>query len=128
MGNIVSDGFLIETVRDMAIAAASQDPRFVPVVPGELPELEVEISVLSQPRLGHVDEIVMGKHGVIISQGRSHQGLFLPQVATETGWSKEKFLSELCSQKAGLPADCWKDPKTHIEIFSADVFSEKDVK
>ena len=83
IGHIVSDRPLIETVRDMAIAAASQDPRFVPVVPGELPELEVEISVLSQPRLGHVDEIVMGKHGVIISQGRSHQGLFLPQVARD---------------------------------------------
>ena len=127
IGRIISDKPLIETVRNMAIAAASQDPRFTPVTKEELPELEVEISVLSQPwPISNLGEIEMGKHGVILGQGRQ-QGIFLPQVATETGWSKEKFLSELCSQKAGLPPDCWKDPKTHFEIFTADVFSEKDV-
>ena len=83
--------------------------------------------MLSTPRvITDVGEIVLGKHGVIVSQGAFHQGIFLPQVATETGWSKEEFLSQLCAQKAGLAPDAWKNPKTKIEIFSAEVFSEKE--
>lgn len=128
IGNIIGRGPLYLTVRNMAVAASSEDPRFNPVEPNELDELEVEISVLSQPRVVQgADVIVMGKHGVIISRGMN-SGVFLPQVATETGWSKEEFLSELCSQKAGLSRDCWQDPGTKIEIFTADVFSEKDIK
>ena len=52
-------------------------------------------------------------------------GNFLPQVAQETGWGKEEFLSQLCSQKAGLPADCWNDPQIELYVFTADVFDEK---
>jgi len=63
---------------------------------------------------------------VIVSRGPLRHGLFLPQVADETGWSKEDFLSQLCAQKAGLPPDAWKDPATRIEVFTADVFSERD--
>jgi len=69
----------------------------------------------------------MGTHGVIISRGPGHHGVFLPQVADTTGWTKEEFLSQLCVQKAGLPANAWKDPETTIEIFKADVFSEADI-
>ena len=113
----------------MAISSATQDPRFKPVTVDELKEIEVEISVLSKPRkIQDIAEIELGKHGVIVSQGPSHQGVFLPQVADETGWNKEQFLSILCSQKAGLPADAWKNPKTSIEIFTAEVFSEADVR
>ncbi len=128
IGNIIGHGPLYLTVRDMAIAAASQDPRFPPLRENELDDIEIEISVLSKPHVvKSADEIKMGVHGVIVSQGLFHQGVFLPQVAKETGWSKEKFLSELCSQKAGLPPDAWKDPRTKLEVFTADVFSEKDV-
>lgn len=126
IGNILGRGALSQTVRDMAIAAATKDPRFDPVQAEELKELDVEVSVLSKPRVIHnIDEIVLGKHGVIVSQGPWYQGIFLPQVATETGWSKEEFLNQLCAQKAGLTPDAWKDPKTKIEIFTAQVFSEK---
>jgi AmmeMemoRadiSam system protein B/AmmeMemoRadiSam system protein A len=128
IGNIIGQGPLYLTVRNMAIAAASEDPRFSPVKPGELDQLEIEISVLSKPQQIHdVNNIQMGTHGVILSKDY-RSGVFLPQVATETKWSKEEFLSQLCSQKAGLPADCWKDPQTKIEIFTADVFSEKEIK
>ena len=127
IGNILGRGPLYLTVRDMAIAAAN-DPRFDPVQPGELEELDVEASVLSKSRaIQNIDEIILGKHGVIVSQGPRHQGIFLPQVATETGWSKEEFLNHLCAQKAGLSSDAWKDPKTKIEIFTAQVFSERGV-
>ena len=125
IGNIIGQEPLYETVRDMAVAAASQDPRFTPVTAAELKDIDVEISVLSKPRrVKDASEIQLGKHGVIVSRG-DHQGVFLPQVADETGWSKEEFLSELCSQKAGLPPDAWKDPDTALYVFTADVFAEK---
>lgn len=127
IGRIVTDQPLYLSTRDMAVAAASEDPRFPSVRPEELKDIEIEISVLSKPRdVSNADEIVLGRDGVIIGQGM-RQGVFLPQVADETGWTKEKFLSELCSQKAGLPSDCWQDPQTRIKIFTADVFAEKDL-
>ena len=127
IGRIVSQDPLYQTVRDMAIAAATKDPRFPAVSPKELAELVIEVSVLSQPwEIKDVNEIELGKHGVIVSQGY-RSGVFLPQVATDTGWTREEFLSQLCEQKAGLPPDAWKDPRTKIEIFTADVFSEETV-
>ncbi|HSV44007.1 MAG TPA: AmmeMemoRadiSam system protein A, partial [Candidatus Bathyarchaeia archaeon] len=127
IGNIVGRQPLYLTVRDMAVAAAAQDPRFNPVSKEELREIDIEISVLSEPRpAASPEEIQMGVHGVIVKRG-FHQGVFLPQVATETGWSREEFLSQLCGQKAGLPPDAWKDPRTQLLIFTATVFSESDV-
>jgi AmmeMemoRadiSam system protein B/AmmeMemoRadiSam system protein A len=124
IGNIIGQESLYETVRDMAVAAASQDPRFTPLTAAELNGIDVEISVLSKPRrVKDASEIQLGKHGVIVS-ANGHQGVFLPQVADETGWSKEEFLSQLCSQKAGLPPDAWKDPDTALYVFTADVFAE----
>jgi len=126
IGNIIGRGPLAKTVRDMAVAASSKDPRFPPITPDELPKTDVEVSVLSRPRVTKdVNEIIMGKHGVIISKGFK-SGVFLPQVADETGWSRDEFLSQLCSQKAGLPRDCWKNLETKIEIFTAQVFGEND--
>lgn len=128
IGNILGRGPLFQTVRNMAIAAATRDARFNPVTVEELPQIDIEVSVLSRPRvISDPDEIVMGRHGVIVSQGPFNQGVFLPQVATETGWSREEFLNQLCAQKAGLAPDAWKDSKTRIEIFSAQVFDEKDI-
>jgi len=128
IGNIIGRKPLYQTVRDMAIASSTQDPRFPPVTVDELDDIDVEVSVLSKPKvITNIDEIQLGVHGVIVSQGPSHSGVFLPQVADDTQWTKEEFLSHLCSQKANLPADAWKDPKTKIEIFTAEVFSESDV-
>ncbi len=128
IGNILGRGPLYVTVRDMAISSATKDPRFSPITAKDLEEIDVEISVLSKPRvIQNTDEIVLGRHGVIVSQGPFRQGVFLPQVAVETGWTKEEFLSQLCAQKAGLAPDAWKDPKTKIEIFTAEVFSEKEL-
>ncbi len=129
IGNIIGRQPLYLTVRDMAISAVSKDPRFNPVTPQELDQLDIEISVLSRPvEIKDPRKIEMGVHGVIVSQGPFHQGVFLPQVATETGWNREQFMSNLCAHKAGLPEDAWKDPKTRIQIFTANVFSETDVR
>jgi hypothetical protein len=108
----------------MAIESSTADPRFTPVGPEELKDIKIEISVLSEPRrVRSADEIRMGEHGVIVKSGY-RSGVFLPQVATETGWSREEFLSNLCENKAGLPADAWKDKKTELYVFTAQVFSE----
>ncbi|MCR4336276.1 MAG: AmmeMemoRadiSam system protein B [Candidatus Omnitrophica bacterium] len=125
IGRIISEQPLHLTVRDMAIAAATEDPRFKPVDPSELSEINLEVSVLSQPRpIQSIEEIEVGKHGVILSRD-GRQGVFLPEVATEWGWEREELLSQLASHKAGLPADAWKDPRTRIEIFSTEKFTEK---
>ena len=127
IGNVLGRGPLFDTVKEMAIAAATKDPRFQPIKEDELDEIEIEVSVLSKPwRIKNADEIKLGVHGVIVSQG-FRNGLFLPEVATDWGFTKDEFLSRLCSEKAGLPADCWKDPKTKIEIFKTTKFTKKDL-
>ncbi len=126
IGNIVGNQPLYLTVRDMAVEAATGDPRFTPVKLAEFKNIEIEISVLSPlEKVDSSEEVELGKHGVIVKRG-FNSGVFLPQVASETGWSKEEFLSHLCSQKAGLPPDAWKDKSTEIFVFTAEVFSEND--
>jgi AmmeMemoRadiSam system protein A len=125
VGNMVGTQPLYLTIRDMAVEAA-RDHRFMlnPVEFPELKDIRIEISVLSPlTRESDPEKIQMGIHGVLVKRG-SLSGVFLPQVATETGWTREEFLSELCSQKAGLPRDAWKDPATELYIFTAEIFSE----
>jgi AmmeMemoRadiSam system protein B/AmmeMemoRadiSam system protein A len=124
IGHIVPIEPLCDTVADMAIAAATEDPRFPPVTTGELKDILIEISVLSVPRrVQSAEEIELGKHGVIVKRGM-RQGVFLPQVATETGWDKDTFLEHLCWGKAGLPKDAWKDKDTELYVFTAQLFEE----
>jgi AmmeMemoRadiSam system protein A len=112
---------LCQTIKEMAVAAAFHDPRFKPVTEVELPDLEIEISILTpMKRIKDVEEIEVGKHGILIEKGYK-SGLLLPQVATEYGWDRETFL-EHCCLKAGLARDAWKDGKTRICTFSAEVF------
>jgi AmmeMemoRadiSam system protein A len=117
---------LYETIIEMAIESATGDPRFMPLNENELKDIDLEISALTPKRkIKSIDEIELGKHGVIVRSG-FHSGVFLPQVATETGWSKEEFMRHLCSGKAGLAPDAYKDKSTEIYIFEAEVFGEKD--
>ena len=124
IGQFTSDGPLVELVAEMAKASATGDPRFLsdPVTPRELEHLDVEISVLSP--LEQTDDplsLRLGVDGIYIKKGRA-SGCFLPQVAGEAGWSKEEFLSYCCAHKAGLASDAWKDPKTEVYLFTAEVF------
>jgi AmmeMemoRadiSam system protein B/AmmeMemoRadiSam system protein A len=121
IGYIEGHGPLHKTIEDMAEAAAFRDPRFSPVKEKELPELDIEISVLTPlTRIKDVSEIQVGKHGIYIKKGW-YSGLLLPQVATEYGWDRQTFLDHTC-QKAGLPSAAWKEKDTEIYIFSADIF------
>ncbi len=109
------------TIEKMAEAAAFKDPRFSPVKEKELPDLDIEISVLTPlKKITDVREIEVGKHGIYIMKG-GRSGLLLPQVATEYGWDRQTFLEHTC-QKAGLPSTAWKEKETEIYIFSADIF------
>ena len=121
IGNIVGEGPLWKTIANMAIQAAFNDPRFLPLKQDELDLINMEISILSP--LQSVDdpaEIIPGRHGLLIRKGKS-SGLLLPQVATEWGWDRETFLAHTCG-KAGLQPNCWKEPATEIFWFQAIVF------
>lgn len=123
IGMILAVGPLDETVAEMAVSAAVQDPRFHPVTLAELPDLRIEISALTVPQpVPDLAAIEVGRHGLIVSRG-GRKGLLLPQVAPEWGWGREEFLCQTCV-KAGLPKEAWKDPSTLIEWFEAEVWGE----
>lgn len=123
IGHMVGMKPLVETVREMAIAAATEDSRFPSVKADEMKNIDIEISVLSpMKKITDVGEIQVGVHGIMMSQGW-RRGVLLPQVATEQGWDRDTFLTHTC-YKAGLSPDAWKFPETTIEIFSAQVFGE----
>ncbi|UCH36319.1 MAG: AmmeMemoRadiSam system protein B [Armatimonadota bacterium] len=113
-------------IRDKAIASATQDFRFEPVRHGAVQDLDIEISVLSPlRRVADPSEIVAGKHGVLVREGH-RGGVYLPQVATEQGWSREEMLTHLCQYKAGLAPDAWKRG-AELYSFTAQVFGEKEL-
>ncbi len=121
IGYIAAVKPLVQTVAETAVSAAFYDPRFPGVTPNEAPQLKIEISVLSLPKPIRAEDVVVGKHGLIVSQG-SRRGLLLPQVAPEHGWDAQTFLSQTCV-KAGLPPDAWRHG-AKIEGFTAEVFGE----
>ncbi len=115
---------LHRVVQEMAVAAATSDPRFPPLTEAELKSTLIEISILSpMRRVSNLDEIQVGVHGLMIyHDGR--QGVLLPQVPVDEGWDREAFLENLCL-KAGLSGDCWMDQPT-LYSFTAIVFSEEE--
>ncbi|MEM4368097.1 MAG: AmmeMemoRadiSam system protein B [Candidatus Anstonellales archaeon] len=115
---------LYQAVINMAIAAATEDPRFPAVSEDELNDIKIEISVLSPlKRVFSHKDIKEKLHGVVVrNSGRS--GLFLPQVWEQLP-KKEQFLSELCWGKAGLPPNAWQDPKTELYVFTVFSFEEE---
>jgi len=116
---------LAEAVADLAVDAAIHDPRFPSMQPDELEEVDIEISAMTPlEKIDDVEVIEVGKHGLYMKRG-GYSGLLLPQVATEWGWDREKFLEQTC-RKTGLSGDAWKDDDTEIYIFSAEVFGEGD--
>src|SRR5271166_564261 len=122
IGYILPVESLYKTVAATARAAAFEDPRFEPVTLADVPDLKVEISVLSVPQPIHADEVVVGRHGLIVSQG-GHRGLLLPQVPLEWDWDRETFLAQTCL-KAGLPPDAWQHG-AQLQGFTAEVFGEE---
>lgn len=122
IGHIEANRPLAQVVADCAIAACSSDPRFPAVTAGELPHLDLEISVLGplEP-VNDAEEITVGRHGLVVEMGW-HRGLLLPQVATEWNWDRVRFLEQTC-HKAGLPRNAWKNG-AKLWRFAAEVFAE----
>jgi len=123
IGQMIGYTPLFRTVREMAEASAFNDPRFPPVSPEEIDHIDIEISVLTPLQEIHdLSSIKVGEHGIYIEKG-PYSGVLLPQVAGEYNWDRDTFLTHTC-YKAGLQGECWKDPATKINIFSAIIFSE----
>ncbi|MCM8783979.1 MAG: AmmeMemoRadiSam system protein B [Candidatus Omnitrophica bacterium] len=116
---------LYSQIQRVSLSSALNDPRFPAVRPEELKDIEIEISILSPTQeIKSLDELELGKHGIYVTDGL-RSGVFLPQVALETGWSKEEFLRNCFVEKAGLPPDAW-EKGTKVFVFTAEVFSESD--
>lgn len=125
IGHIEGVQPLYQTIVEMAIAAATQDPRFPPMRAEELAAMHLEISVMTPlRRIAHPEDIDVGTHGLVMRRG-GRSGLLLPQVATEQQWDRATFLEHTCL-KAGLPPNAWQDPQTEMYIFSAQVFHEPE--
>jgi AmmeMemoRadiSam system protein A len=122
IGRVDVDTPLYLAVEQLAIAAAMRDPRFEPMRLEELALVKIELSLISELASGRPEDIVIGKHGLVVTKG-ARRGLLLPQVATEHHLSREQFLAETCS-KAGLPPDAWQAPDVTLELFTAEVFAE----
>jgi AmmeMemoRadiSam system protein A len=122
VGLIRSELSLAETVARMAVAAATHDGRFPPVVFEELVALNIEVSALGPLRLVRPEEVEVGRHGLLVRLGE-RQGVLLPQVAIHLGWDRETFLDKTCG-KAGLGAGAWQRPEAEILVFTAEVFGE----
>ena len=122
IGRFSADMPLYRLIRQMAVASSTEDNRFNPVKASEIDQLDIEISVLSPlKKISSPDEIILGKHGIYIKKGYA-SGTFLPQVATEAGWSLDEFLSHCARDKAGIGWDGWKDAE--IFTYEACAFSE----
>lgn len=123
IGNLKGSEPLYKLIADMARAAAFEDPRFLPLSPEELDDVHIEISVLSPlKRIHSIDEIQLGRDGIYMTKG-IYGGTFLPQVAAETGWTKDEFLGHCARDKAGLGWDGWKD--ADIYTYQAEIFEEE---
>jgi AmmeMemoRadiSam system protein A len=125
IGQVGKEQSLVQAIAHCAKAAALEDPRFNPVRPEELPEIEIEISALSPLQAIAPEQIEAGTHGLMVSRG-SQRGLLLPQVATEMHWTARRFLEETCV-KAGFDPTAWREPETTIQSFTAEVFCESEV-
>lgn len=123
IGHTIPSISLFQGVIENTINSSSRDWRFSPVVPKEVSDIIIEISVLNKPKkISRPDDFTVGKEGVIIRKGDA-SALFLPQVAKEQGWDRAETLCHLC-QKAGLSRNSWKEDDMEFYVFTADVFFE----
>lgn len=122
-GEIAAVRPLAASVIEGAVAAAVDDPRFLPVSEPELDGLTIEISVLTPMVRAAPDDVDVRRHGVLIEH-RGRRGLFLPQVASEMGWSRRELLAGVC-RKAGLPAGAWQEREALLHVFEAEVWGEE---
>jgi AmmeMemoRadiSam system protein A len=123
IGHIIAREPLHHCVRDMAIAACSEDPRFSPVTPVELQELNYEVTVLGPlEEISDRKDFEIGRHGLFLKKGFS-SGTLLPQVPVEYGWDQDEFLEHLC-HKAGLDRKALADSKAILYRYSGEIIED----
>jgi AmmeMemoRadiSam system protein A len=125
VGYVFPVASLYRTVAETARAAAFEDTRFSPVSLQEAPDLDLSLSILSLLRVITPEEVEIGRHGLVVSQG-GRRGLLLPQVPVEHQWDRVTFIEQTC-RKAGLPLDAWRQGAT-LEAFTAEVFGDREAK
>jgi AmmeMemoRadiSam system protein A len=129
IGGLVAEQPLWLDVQQRAAQAALRDYRFVPVQPDELPDIDIEVSVLtpSQPLAYESPEDLVRKlrpvDGVVLRKGMN-RATFLPQV-WQTVPDPEQFLSMLC-QKLGAQPDAWRRAHLEVETYQVEEFSEPE--
>jgi AmmeMemoRadiSam system protein A len=131
IGVIEASEPLGEAIVRCAASAALEDPRFAPMMPEQLAEVSIEISLLSHVQPIAPESIEIGRHGLLVRL-HAQRGLLLPQVAIEHRLTRQQFLEETC-RKAGLPREAWRDPEARLfgftcEVFSEDSFSREDLR
>ena len=125
IGRFTSSDSLYETIQDMARSAAFSDPRFPSLSRSEAHRIDIEVSVLSPlKRISSVDEFKLGRDGIYMIKGSRH-GTFLPQVATETGWSTEEFLGHCAQDKAGIGYYGWKEAELYT--YQTEIVNESEL-
>jgi AmmeMemoRadiSam system protein A len=126
VGLLESSTTLQEALFDAGQSAATHDHRFTPVASDEIKDIGIEVTLIEDVhKVTKADDVVVGKHGLIISQG-DKRGVLLPGVAFEQKWTSEQFLEATC-EKANLPLDSWKDPNTLVEIFTCSIFEAPEL-
>lgn len=125
IGNFQSELPLFKEVSAIAVASASQDPRFYPLKKQDIDSISLEISVLSPlKKIEDIENIIVGTHGIYLEKGY-YRGVLLPQVAVDHHWDRTTFLNQTCI-KAGLPTTAWQESDADIYIFDAQIFAETD--
>ena len=115
---------LIEAVAKTVISSAVDDTRFPSLTLDELPDLLIEINVLSPLAPSKPEDVKIGKHGLMINKG-SKGAIFLPEVAVSNGWDLHTFLEELC-RKANLSEGSWHDREAELYVFESEAWGENE--
>ncbi|MDD5226407.1 MAG: AmmeMemoRadiSam system protein A [Candidatus Omnitrophica bacterium] len=122
IGHILGVEPLKKSIHDMTLAAAFKDPRFSPLTLDELHGLEIHVSILTEPvPVKSYKDIRTGTDGIIVTHGWK-KGVYLPEVATETGWDQKTFFESCALEKAGLTEQ--ELPEAVIEIFQREGFED----
>ena len=129
IGSLAATEPLVDAVKRNAVNAAFHDPRFEPLTVAELPDLHIEVSILTEPQpLPHADadELLRllrpGVDGVILQGSGDEQATFLPQVWQQLPLPVQ-FLGHLC-RKAGLAENAWRSGKLRIHTYQVQSFEE----
>lgn len=122
IGHILGDEPLRISIHQMTLAAAFEDPRFPPLALEELKDLKIHVSLLTEPvPIKSYKDIRPGTDGIIVTHGWK-KGVYLPEVATETGWDAETFFVSCAMEKAGLTEQ--ELPEAGIEVFQTEGFED----